>query len=74
MTEPADRFLNNAEEFRQRAGRALTAADKDKFLAIAENWMKLADWIRPGSGEASAKDASKPDGVFATVPPSSAED
>ena len=53
MYEVAHRFLANAEEFRERASRASTEVTKQKMLMIAQDWMRLAEWMRPENGQAT---------------------
>lgn len=43
MTETdAERFLKEADECRQMAARAINPADRDGWLKLANDWMKLA--------------------------------
>lgn len=50
MPDSAERFLANAEECRHRSQRALTETHKANWLTIAENWVRLADWVRSADG------------------------
>jgi hypothetical protein len=54
MTETdAERFRSEAKECRQLAERATSAIDKEAWLRLAENWIKLveeAEKRRPTGG------------------------
>lgn len=41
--EEADRYRNEAEECRRLAERAITQPDKEAWLRLAAEWMKLAE-------------------------------
>ena len=43
MSDPAERYRQNADDCRQRSLQARTAADKANWLKIAEEWQKLAE-------------------------------
>jgi hypothetical protein len=43
MSNPAERYRQNADDCRQRSLQARTAADKANWLKIAEEWQKLAE-------------------------------
>jgi len=40
MSDPAERYRQNADDCRQRSLQARTAADKANWLKIAEEWQK----------------------------------
>ena len=42
MFEDAARFRQQAEEAREHAGRAYSLLDKEAWLKVAEEWLKLA--------------------------------
>jgi hypothetical protein len=42
MSEDADRFRKQAEECRQQAAKAINPLDKETWLRVAEEWLKLA--------------------------------
>jgi hypothetical protein len=42
MSNDADRFRRQAEEARQHAAKAISPLDKEAWLKIAEDWLKLA--------------------------------
>jgi hypothetical protein len=42
MTDDADRFRKRAEEVRDQAARAYSQHDKEAWLRVAEEWLKLA--------------------------------
>jgi hypothetical protein len=48
--DAAERFRKNADDCRERAQRALTEADRAKWLAIAADWVNLADWMVGSNG------------------------
>jgi hypothetical protein len=42
MSDDAARFRKQAEECREQAARALSPLDKEAWLRVAEEWLKLA--------------------------------
>jgi hypothetical protein len=42
MSVDAIRFRKQADEAREQAGRALSPLDKEAWLRVAEEWLKLA--------------------------------
>jgi hypothetical protein len=42
MAEDAARFRKRAEEAREHAARARSPLDKEAWLRVAEEWLKLA--------------------------------
>jgi hypothetical protein len=42
MTDEADRFRKQAEEAREQPAKAISLLDKEAWLRIAEEWLKLA--------------------------------
>jgi hypothetical protein len=42
MPDEADRFRKQAEECRLQASKAISALDKEAWLMVAEEWLKLA--------------------------------
>jgi len=40
--DEADRFRKQAEECREQAAKALSPLDKEAWLRVAEEWLKLA--------------------------------
>jgi hypothetical protein len=55
MTEiDVERFRSEAKECRQRAERATSPIDKEAWLRLAEDWIKLAEKTekrRPAGGQ-----------------------
>jgi hypothetical protein len=45
MTDDAARFRKQAEEARDQAARAISALDKEAWLRVAEEWLKLASSV-----------------------------
>jgi hypothetical protein len=45
MSDDADRFLKQAAEARQQAERAISPLDKEAWLRIAVEWLKLAQSV-----------------------------
>jgi hypothetical protein len=43
MAEDAARFRKQAEEAREHAARAHSPLDKEAWLRVAEEWLKLAE-------------------------------
>lgn len=41
-SEDADRFRKQAEECREQAAKAFSPLDKEAWLRVAEEWLKLA--------------------------------
>jgi hypothetical protein len=42
MADEADRFRKQAEECREQAAKAMSPLDKEAWLRVAEEWLKLA--------------------------------
>lgn len=42
MSDDAIRFRKRAEEAREQAAKAISLLDKEAWLRIAEDWLKLA--------------------------------
>jgi hypothetical protein len=42
MSNDSDRFRRQADECRQLAAKALNPLDKEAWLRLAEEWLKLA--------------------------------
>jgi hypothetical protein len=40
--DDADRFRKQAEEAREQAAKAISPLDKEAWLRVAEEWLKLA--------------------------------
>jgi hypothetical protein len=40
--DDADRFRKQAEECREQAAKAISPLDKEAWLQVAEEWLKLA--------------------------------
>jgi hypothetical protein len=40
--DEADRFRKQAEECREQAAKAISPLDKEAWLRVAEEWLKLA--------------------------------
>jgi hypothetical protein len=40
--EDASRFRKQADECREQAGKAVSLLDKETWLGVAEEWLKLA--------------------------------
>jgi hypothetical protein len=45
MIDDADRFRKQAEECREQAAKALSPLDKEAWLRVAEEWLKLAQSV-----------------------------
>jgi hypothetical protein len=44
----AERFRKEAEDCRELAGKAMSPADKEAWLQLAEDWLKLAQEAEKG--------------------------
>jgi hypothetical protein len=42
MSNDSDRFRRQADESRQQAARSVNPLDKESWLRVAEEWIKLA--------------------------------
>jgi hypothetical protein len=42
MSDDADRFRKQAEDCREQAAKAMSPLDKEAWLRVAEEWLKLA--------------------------------
>jgi hypothetical protein len=42
MSDEADRFRKQADECREQAAKAISPLDKEAWLRVAEEWLKLA--------------------------------
>ncbi len=42
MTQQGDIYRKNADEARQQAAKSISPDDKERWLKIAEDWLKLA--------------------------------
>jgi hypothetical protein len=42
MSNDSDRFRRQADESRQQAAKAVNPLDKEAWLRVAEEWLKLA--------------------------------
>jgi hypothetical protein len=47
----ADRFRKQAEECREKAAKAVSPLDKEAWLRVAEDWIKLAQSIDARAGD-----------------------
>ena len=45
MPDEADRFRKQADECREQAAKAFSPLDKEAWLRVAEEWIKLAQSI-----------------------------
>ena len=45
MSDDADRFRKQAEEARQQAEKAISPLDKEAWLRVAVEWLKLAQSV-----------------------------
>lgn len=43
MSDDTARFRKQAEEAREHAGRVISPLDKEAWLRVAEEWLKLAE-------------------------------
>jgi hypothetical protein len=43
MSDEAARFRKQAEEAREHAARVISPLDKEAWLRVAEEWLKLAE-------------------------------
>jgi hypothetical protein len=43
MSDDAARFRKQAEEAREHAARVITPLDKEAWLRVAEEWLKLVE-------------------------------
>jgi hypothetical protein len=43
MADDASKFRKQAEEARQHAERAISPLDKEAWLRVADEWLKLAE-------------------------------
>lgn len=47
MSEDVARFRKQAEEAREHAARVVSPLDKEAWLRIAQEWLRLADAVDP---------------------------
>jgi hypothetical protein len=56
--DDAERFRKQAEQAREHAARAYSPLDKEAWLRVAEEWLKLALSAESGTGSKHNNEAS----------------